>query len=108
MVTLRGRVESAADRDEAVKIARNTDGVVRVEDQLRIGDDTVATTGAKEGEGEAPVQPDAWITAKIQSKYFLDDEVKGRPLYVVESRRNIEVAAPPAAAPPRSERAPAP
>lgn len=79
VVTLRGRVESASDREEAVRIARATEGVVRVEDQLRVGAETVATTGTNEGERSAmPAQPDAWITAKIQSKYFLDDEVKGR------------------------------
>lgn len=72
-VTLEGTVDSADDRAEAVRIARTTEGVTRVEDRLRIDpnasrDRTTSTTIEP---------PDPWLTAKIQAKYFLDADVKG-------------------------------
>ena len=44
VVTLRGEVETAAQKDQAVMIARNTDGVRDVIDQLRVNP-TAATSG---------------------------------------------------------------
>ena len=44
VVTLRGEVETAAQKEQAVMIARNTDGVRDVIDQLRVNP-TAATTG---------------------------------------------------------------
>jgi hyperosmotically inducible protein len=44
VVTLSGAVETAAQRDHAVMIARNTEGVADVIDQLRV-DSTAATSG---------------------------------------------------------------
>ncbi|MBI3050425.1 MAG: BON domain-containing protein [Acidobacteria bacterium] len=37
VVTLRGSVESAAERERAVQLARETDGVTSVTDQLTVG-----------------------------------------------------------------------
>lgn len=74
VVTLEGEVEETADKTEAVRIARETEGVTRVEDRLRV-------RGEAERETADPAvtleRPDVWLTAKVQSKYFLDDEVKG-------------------------------
>jgi osmotically-inducible protein OsmY len=72
VVTLSGTIEDAGDRQEAVSIARNTEGVTDVQD--RLATDRRDTTGVQE--------PDAWITAKIQAQYFLDAEVKGRDIDV--------------------------
>ena len=44
VVTLRGDVETAAQKEHAVTIARNTDGVTDVIDQLRVNP-TAATSG---------------------------------------------------------------
>jgi len=77
VVTLRGSVEDASDRNEAVRIARTTEGVTSVDDQLTIGQAVAATDAAGD-----PNQSDSWISAKIQSKYFLDAEVKGRDIDV--------------------------
>ena len=80
VVMLEGEVDSADDKAEAVKIARATEGVTRVEDRLRVkGEaDTPATPGAV----PSLSRPDPWLTAKVQSKYFLDDEVKGHEIDV--------------------------
>ena len=78
VVTLRGEVDNAADKQQAVTIARNTEGVTRVHDNLRL-----RTTDAAAGtDASKPTQPDGWITAKIQAKYFMDGDVKGRDIDV--------------------------
>jgi osmotically-inducible protein OsmY len=84
-VTLTGEVDSEAEKQEALRIARSTEGVRDVVDQLRI-----STARASEGDAKAPAgaRPDdatlgdPWITMKIESKYFLDNEVKGRNIDV--------------------------
>lgn len=76
-VTLSGTVDDDNDRTKAGTIARNTEGVSAVDNRLRV-------RGEKEsGSAEAAAGvPDTWVTAKIQSKYFMDDEVKGRNINV--------------------------
>ena len=88
-VTLRGEVDEAADREEAARIARDTEGVTRVENQLRVrGDAPAADTANPEGATaanratRAEEDPDGWITAKVQAKYFMDGDVKGRNINV--------------------------
>jgi osmotically-inducible protein OsmY len=83
-VTLGGRVESEADRAEAVRIARATEGVAMVNDNLRVQRESVATSGRKEtaGRSAADAIDDSWITTKVQSKFFLDDEVRARNIDV--------------------------
>jgi osmotically-inducible protein OsmY len=86
LVTLRGEVESEAERRRAVEIAQNTDGAARVEDHLRVTG-AVATTGRadepRDREAEArTTQPDGWVTTKIQAKYFMDGDVRARDINV--------------------------
>jgi hyperosmotically inducible protein len=85
VVTLEGEVEAAADRTEALRIARETEGVTRVEDRLRV-------KGEAEGTASTPRldRPDIWLTAKVQSKYFLDDLVKLRNIDV-ETRDGVVI-----------------
>jgi osmotically-inducible protein OsmY len=75
VAVLRGTVATDAERRQAATIARNTEGIREVTNELRV-DASVA--------GDRPIgavpqlrRPDPWITMKIQSKYFLDPEVKG-------------------------------
>ena len=90
VVVLQGEVDSTNDRQEAVRIARETDGVTKVDDRLRIkgekaeaaaGAAGAAATGAA-ADRDTGGAPDPWITAKIQAKYFVDDEVKARNIDV--------------------------
>jgi len=84
VVTLEGEVDTAEDKAEAVRIARATDGVSSVVDRLRTKGEAAAPSAeaAREGTGAGSVAPDAWLTAKIQAKYFVDDEVKARDIDV--------------------------
>jgi hyperosmotically inducible protein len=104
VVTLTGFVDGLPQRELALQIARTTDGVRRVNDQLAIADSkderqAVATSGTRPGAPDpaaeaanaanAPPPPsapaaanDALITARVQSKFFVDDRVKGRRIDV--------------------------
>jgi osmotically-inducible protein OsmY len=81
VVTLHGAVDSAVARRRALALARNTDGVRDVRDELQI-DSTVAASNTGQPHATANVVDDAWILTKIGSKYFLDQEVKHRAVQV--------------------------
>lgn len=93
VVTVKGYVENDTLRQKALGIARNTEGVKQVNDELLIGyspreafaatpaPSPVATSGADEAANRAaerPVADDAMITSLIQAKYYLDPSVKTR------------------------------
>lgn len=93
VVTLRGEVESEAQRRQAVALARNTEGVQSVTDQLKVvpdDSDRPAAATAREAEAKSKdtardakqAVDDTWVTTKIQSKFFLDSDVKGRDINV--------------------------
>jgi osmotically-inducible protein OsmY len=85
VVTLEGEIDSEADRAEAVRIARETEGVTDVRDALRLKAEATAASrpaGAAATDAASEAITDAWITVKIQSKYFLDPDVKGRNIDV--------------------------
>jgi hyperosmotically inducible protein len=87
VVTLEGEVEKTADRTEAVRIARETEGVTRVEDRLRV-------TGDNKADANPPAveRPDVWLTAKVQSKYFVDDLVKLRNIDVETQNATVTLS----------------
>jgi len=97
VVTIKGYVDSPAARERALQIARATDGVRQVNDQLLIGQSPaafaaesqpVATSGtATAGSGTAPPD-DARVTTSIQARYFLDNVVKPRQIDV-ETREGV-------------------
>jgi hyperosmotically inducible protein len=98
VVTLNGRVDNDDLRQQVVNIAKYTDGVTQVQDQLTVGpervaedakpaagsDRAVATTGTPPYTAPATIgrTDDASVTAFVQSKYFLDDDLKGRHIQV--------------------------
>jgi osmotically-inducible protein OsmY len=79
-VALVGVIDNAVDRAEAVRIARDTDGVTGVTDNLRVRGELAAITAASDPTLERIA--DSSITAKIQSRYFVDDDLKGRDVDV--------------------------
>lgn len=64
VVRLSGAVETPGDREVAGQIARDTEGVASVINDIRIGD---ATAGE--------VVSDAWIVTKVKSKLTADPEI---------------------------------
>jgi osmotically-inducible protein OsmY len=86
VVTLSGNVDEAGDRDEAVRIARATEGVTRVDDRITMAAAGAGSPAADRADGD---EPDAWVTAKIQAKYFMDAEVKGRDIDVDTSNGTV-------------------
>lgn len=78
VVTLSGRVESPDAKEQALQIARNTDGVREVHDRLGIG----SLERARDGSPATEQMDSTWITTKIQAKYFADPSVNGRDIDV--------------------------
>ena len=90
VVTLKGNVTSERERRQALALARNTDGVKSVTDQLQLQPETPESTGTPTAK-IPPVEPvvdDTWITTKIQSKFFLDQSVKGHQINV-DTRKGV-------------------
>ena len=102
-VTVSGFVDSLAARDQAIQIARNTDGVRTVVDQLKIGvspsKETFAGTPGAVATGGTPNEYDAKVaataresaiapatddalTASVQARFFLDPVIKTRDIDV--------------------------
>jgi hyperosmotically inducible periplasmic protein len=80
VVTLSGTVETAAEKDHAIMIARQTDGVRDVVDQMTVNPETAPTTGDLAGEAadrSAAVASDAAVTAAVKSKFLADTAVSG-------------------------------
>jgi osmotically-inducible protein OsmY len=77
IVTLTGTVDTEGERRRAVMIARRSAGVRDVKDELEV-ESRVATSGRSgKNTNVGDKIEDAWITTKIQSKFFVDDEVEG-------------------------------
>lgn len=64
VVLLRGMVETETQRTEAENIARDTDGVIHVDNDIQLGDLTL-------GENIN----DSWISTKIKGKLAADPEI---------------------------------
>lgn len=63
-VLLSGMVETEQQRQEAAKLARDTEGVRNVVNQIRIGDPTLREN-----------IDDAWISTKVKSKLAADPQI---------------------------------
>jgi hyperosmotically inducible protein len=80
VVTLKGTVPTEAARARAIALAKATDGVKSVTDQLRIGTSDAATAGARTGAAAREATgttgravTDGWIKSKIYSQYITED-----------------------------------
>lgn len=86
VVTLSGEVDTAAAHAKAVELARGTDGVTSVVDQLRVSagvtppgglDDAAQRKAAEGGAVAADATGDAALTTKVKSKFLADTAVAG-------------------------------
>jgi hyperosmotically inducible periplasmic protein len=100
VVTLKGRVRNESEHQLALTLAKNTGGVTQVVDNLdveiagppptRIVNGGTPGAAATTGTSASPSSPpppvaasdDARLTTSIQSKYFMDDRIKGRHIVV--------------------------
>jgi len=94
VVTLKGTVMTEAGRAKAMEIAKMTEGVTRVVDQLTIGPSTSTMAKAKETTAAAgqktkeavsktgEVITDAWITTKVKSQFVGVDLLKDSSINV--------------------------
>ena len=101
VVTLRGTIQSGAERSQAVAKAKGTDGVKQVVDKLTLPQAEKLPAGDAHEKERAPSNAeqvkaqartaadrvgkeisDTWITTKVQSMYFLDKDVKGMDIAV--------------------------
>ena len=89
LVTLTGDVSSPAERDAAVQIARATDGVTGVNDRLRVKGETGTGGSTPTVADVADALKDAWITSQVESKLFVDPDVKGRAIEVETKERVV-------------------
>ncbi len=93
IVTLTGEVETSVAKDQALKLARDTDGVQDVVDKLRVGE-SAATAGVLDEEDRAEGREaadragdtadrageavtDAGITGAVKAKLLADQAVSG-------------------------------
>ena len=90
-VTLSGAADTQASKDMVARIARNTEGVVAVDNQLKVGASTAASASASGKSVSAAAdgktmttssRPDPWITAKIKSTLLFSRGVQGRDIDV--------------------------
>jgi hyperosmotically inducible periplasmic protein len=77
VVTLSGTVPTTTEKDEAVKVAKNTEGVKRVLNEITVNSDALGATNLKEKAGEAAKEvgesvSDAAILTKLKAKLVAD------------------------------------
>ncbi|WP_114326789.1 division/outer membrane stress-associated lipid-binding lipoprotein [Candidatus Colwellia aromaticivorans] len=78
-VLLIGQAPNTYLRDQAIKIINNIDGVVRIHNQIRIGNLTSITTQTN----------DVWLTSKVKSALFSSDEVNGNTIKVITENAEV-------------------
>jgi osmotically-inducible protein OsmY len=78
-VLIIGQAPNTYLRDQAIKIINNINGVVRVHNQIRLGNLTSITTQTN----------DVWLTSKVKSALFSSDEVKGNTIKVITENAEV-------------------
>lgn len=97
VVTLTGEVRSAEEEAQALQIARNTDGVASVVDQIEIVPEPAAPTTGIGGTPTEPVPGDAFrtdpnITAEVKAKLLADPGVAGLRIDVDTKDRMVTLS----------------
>jgi osmotically-inducible protein OsmY len=78
-VLIIGQAPNTYIRDQAIKIINDIDGVVRIHNQIRIGNLTSITTQTN----------DVWLTSKVKSALFSSDEVNGNTIKVITENAEV-------------------
>ena len=74
-----GQAPTSYLRDQAIKIINNIDEVVRVHNQVRIGNLTSITTQTN----------DVWLTSKVKSALFSSDKIDGSTIKVITENAEV-------------------
>lgn len=83
VVTLTGTAQSDAAKDLAGMLAKDTDGVHRVDNQIQVSADASAAAKAQNAADEAgETISDAWITSKVKSSFLLSSNLSGMDISV--------------------------
>lgn len=78
-VLIIGQTLNTTFRDQAIKIIHSINGVVRVHNQIRIGNLTSITTQTN----------DVWLTSKVKSALFASDNVNGNTIKVITENSEV-------------------
>jgi hyperosmotically inducible periplasmic protein len=82
-VELSGTVSSEQAKKQAEKLAKNTDGVRKVSNNLLVSDKTASGKSYAKDHGEkGSVIADSWITTKVKSMYMYSSNVTGADISV--------------------------
>ena len=92
-VTLNGNVATQQAKQQAEKLAKNTDGVRSVDNRLQINDKIAFVNGDREqGAGNGNVISDSWITTKVKSMFLYCSNVAGTDISVNTSKGIVTLA----------------
>ncbi|MCD1596944.1 BON domain-containing protein [Rheinheimera aquimaris] len=92
-VTLNGNVATQQAKQQAEKLAKNTDGVRSVDNRLQINDKIAFVNGDREqGAGKGNVISDSWITTKVKSMFLYSSNVAGTDISVNTSKGIVTLA----------------
>jgi len=78
-VLIIGQAPTTYLRDQAIKIINSINGVVRIHNQIRIGNLTSITTQTN----------DVWLTSKVKSALFSSDDVNGNTIKVITENAEV-------------------
>lgn len=78
-VLIIGQAPNTYLRDQALKIVNGIDSVVRIHNQIRIGNTTSVTTQTN----------DVWLTSKVKTALFSSDEVNGKDIKVITENGEV-------------------
>jgi len=85
-VTLRGTADSAAHKEAAGRLARNTKGVLSVDNRIEVV--TPKTTQRTPGQSMS----DTWITAKVKSSLAYSSNVNGSAISVTTTKGVVDLS----------------
>jgi len=83
VVTLTGTAQSDEAKDLAGMLAKDTDGVHRVDNEIRVNGEATAAAKAQNAADDAgEAISDAWITSNVKSSYLLSSNLSGLDISV--------------------------
>jgi osmotically-inducible protein OsmY len=78
-VLIIGQAPNTYLRDQALKIVNEIENVVRIHNQIRIGNTTSVTTQTN----------DVWLTSKVKTALFSSEEVNGKNIKVITENAEV-------------------